>query len=59
MDLWEKIKQESKGQTTQAEAVKSVPKTFPALMRAQKVQKPTALLLALPWSDTQKTANGF
>ncbi len=36
---WEKIKQESKGQTTQAEAVKSVPKTFPALMRAQKVQK--------------------
>lgn len=36
---WEQIKQESKGQTTQAEAVKSVPKTFPALMRAQKVQK--------------------
>lgn len=36
---WEKIKQESKGQSTQAEAVKSVPKTFPALMRAQKVQK--------------------
>ncbi len=36
---WEKIKQESKGQTTQAEAVKSVPKTFPGLMRAQKVQK--------------------
>lgn len=36
---WEKIKQETKGQSTQAEAVKSVPKTFPALMRAQKVQK--------------------
>ncbi len=39
---WEKIKQESKGQSTQAEAVKSVPKTFPALMRAQKVQKRAA-----------------
>ena len=36
---WEKIKQESKGQSSQTEAVKSVPKTFPALMRAQKVQK--------------------
>ena len=36
---WEKIKQESKGQSSQSEAVKSVPKTFPALMRAQKVQK--------------------
>lgn len=36
---WEKIKQKSKGQSTQTEAVKSVPKTFPALMRAQKVQK--------------------
>lgn len=42
MSNWEKIKQQSKGQTTQAEAVKSVPKTFPALMRAQKVQKRAA-----------------
>lgn len=39
---WDKIKQESKGQGTQAQAVNSVPKTFPALMRAQKVQKRAA-----------------
>ncbi len=39
LENWEKIKQESKGQTTQTDAVKSVPKTLPALMRAQKVQK--------------------
>lgn len=39
---WDAIKQKSKGQTTQSDAVKSVPKTFPALMRAQKVQKRAA-----------------
>ncbi len=39
LENWEAIKQQSKGQTTQTEAVRSVPKTLPALMRAQKVQK--------------------
>lgn len=39
LDNWEAIKQESKGQTTQTQALESVAKTFPALMRAQKVQK--------------------
>lgn len=39
---WDAIKQKSKGQLTQSDAVKSVPKTFPALMRAQKVQKRAA-----------------
>lgn len=42
LDNWEKIKQETKGQTTKAETLESVPKTFPALMRAQKVQKRAA-----------------
>ena len=36
------IKQQSKGQTTGAQTLLSVPKTFPALMRAQKVQKRAA-----------------
>lgn len=36
---WEKIKQNSKGQTTAAQTLRSVPGTLPALMRAQKVQQ--------------------
>ena len=39
LDNWEKIKQQTKGQTTGTETLPSVPKTFPALTRAQKVQK--------------------
>ena len=39
---WEQIKQETKGQTTHTQTLQSVPKTFPALMRAQKVQKRAA-----------------
>lgn len=39
---WEQIKQETKGQTTMVQTLQSVPKTFPALMRAQKVQKRAA-----------------
>ena len=42
MDNWEKIKQQTKGQTTVTETLRSVPKTFPALMRAQKVRKRAA-----------------
>ncbi len=36
---WDQIKQHTKGQTTYTETLESVPKTFPALMRAQKVGK--------------------
>ncbi len=36
---WDRIKQQTKGQTTYTETLESVPKTFPALMRAQKVGK--------------------
>ena len=39
---WDKIKQASKGQTTVTETLKSVPTTFPALMRSEKVQKRAA-----------------
>lgn len=39
LNNWDKIKQQTKGQTTGSETLTSVPKTFPALMRAQKVQK--------------------
>lgn len=36
---WDQIKQQTKGQSTYTETLESVPKTFPALMRAQKVGK--------------------
>jgi len=39
---WEQIKQHTKGQTTYTETLKSVPKTLPALMKAQKVGKRAA-----------------
>lgn len=39
---WEQIKQQTKGQTTFTETLESVPKTFPSLMRAQKVGKRAA-----------------
>ena len=39
---WETIKKKEKGQKTQSDAVDSVPKTLPALMRAQKVQQRAA-----------------
>lgn len=35
---WEDIKQREKGQTTKTQTLLSVPKTFPALMRASKLQ---------------------
>ena len=39
LDRWESIKKEEKHQQTHTETLKSVPKAFPALMRAAKVQK--------------------
>ena len=39
---WEAIKQRTKGQTTAAQTLESVPKTLPALMRAEKLQKRAA-----------------
>ncbi|MCR5041095.1 MAG: nucleoside triphosphate pyrophosphohydrolase [Clostridia bacterium] len=42
LDNWEKIKQSSKNQKTATDAIGAVPKQFPSLMRAQKVQKRAA-----------------
>lgn len=39
LDLWDSIKKEEKNQTTVTSTLESVPKAFPALMRAAKVQK--------------------
>ena len=36
---WDALKQKEKGQQTVAEALKSVPRSFPALLRCEKVQK--------------------
>lgn len=38
LDNWQKIKQDTKGQTTASETLLSVPRQLPALMRSQKVQ---------------------
>lgn len=42
LSVWEKNKREEKGQKTASDTVKDVPAAFPALMRAQKVQKRAA-----------------
>lgn len=39
LDLWDSIKKEEKNQQTFTDTLESVPKAFPALMRASKVQK--------------------
>ena len=39
LDLWDEIKKEEKSQETFTDTLKSVPKAFPALMRAAKVEK--------------------
>lgn len=39
LENWDLIKQKSKHQTTFTDTLKSVPMSFPALMRAEKVQK--------------------
>ena len=36
---WDKLKQKEKGQLTVASTLKSVPRSFPALLRCEKVQK--------------------
>ena len=39
LQKWEEIKQQEKGQKTVTETLDAVPKSFPALMYAQKIQK--------------------
>ncbi len=47
---WDSIKREEKNQHTTADAMRSVPRGFPALMRAQKVQHKAAKV-GFDWND--------
>ena len=42
LDNWDKIKMQTKEQTSQSEAIDSIARSLPALMRAQKMQKKAA-----------------
>ena len=42
LDLWQKVKKAERHQETQAEVLRSVTRSLPALMRAEKVQKRAA-----------------
>ncbi len=42
LDNWDAIKKQTKSQKTQTESMLSIPREFPALMRADKVQKKAA-----------------
>lgn len=50
LDNWDKIKQVEKHQSTATDTLKSVPNAFPALLRAQKVQK-RAAKVGFDWRD--------
>lgn len=47
---WDALKKAEKGQKTDADALRSVPRSFPALMRAEKVQK-RASKAGFDWDD--------
>ncbi len=47
---WDDIKRQTKKQSTQSEAMAAVPKTFPALMKAQKIQG-KAKKAGFDWDD--------
>ncbi len=51
---WDEIKKEEKNQESYADTLRAVPKTFPALMRAQKVQK-RAAKVGFDFQDQQET----
>jgi tetrapyrrole methylase family protein/MazG family protein len=50
LDSWEAVKRKSKQQETFTQTLESVPMAFPALMRAQKVQK-RAAKAGFDWND--------
>ncbi len=52
---WDKIKMEEKAQHTVTDTLKSVPRAFPALMRAAKVQK-RAAKAGFDWEDYRGAA---
>ncbi len=52
LDNWEKIKNKSKQNDTATKTLESVPKAFPALFRAQKVQK-RAAKAGFDWEEAE------
>lgn len=50
LESWEKLKIVEKGFQSQAESMKNIPKTFPALMRAYKIQQ-KAQRVGFDWPD--------
>ncbi len=50
---WEKLKQKEKHQQTQTDAMQSVPRCFPALMRSRKVQKKAAAV-GFDWPSAEE-----
>ncbi len=53
---WEELKKQEKHQTTQTDALQSVPKAFPALLRARKVQK-RAADVGFEWNNPGEAAD--
>lgn len=51
LDNWDRIKRQEKHQQSYTETLQAVPRAFPALMRAQKVQK-RAAKAGFDWRDT-------
>ena len=49
---WDRVKTETKNQTTITEAMEAIPKELPALMRAQKIQKKAAKV-GFDWDNIQ------
>ena len=52
LDLWQKVKKAERHQETQAEVLRGVTKSLPALMRAEKVQK-RAADVGFDWESAQ------
>ena len=50
---WDKLKKEEKHQETQSDAILAVPKSFPALMRSQKLQK-RAADVGFDWENAEQ-----
>jgi tetrapyrrole methylase family protein/MazG family protein len=50
---WDALKMSQRGQTTQTEALRSIPKSFPALLRSRKVQKKAADV-GFDWENAQQ-----
>lgn len=50
LDRWDEVKLKTKGMKKQSEAMLKVPKEFPALMRAQKIQEKAAKA-GFDWND--------